>query len=397
MFPVHTLVPFENTLEITLTRLNKAFLTRLIGVSFTVEGTSRVSRRGDVFRCSDGRTLRYSSVFQQYRLFGKDIIQRITLVTAPVGDTVTLPCFYPSDAAESISWYKQPLGKKPQLVAKVLTYEFVAVFSTEFNYSKRFSAQAKKGIFNLTVSSIKSSDSATYYCATTFFKKISFGDATTLLVTGPKSRNRTVKVQQPESESVQPGDSMTLQCTVHTDTCAGEHSVYWFRQGSGESPPGIIYTHGDRSDECQRSSGAVSPTQSCVYNFPKRNVSPSDAGTYYCAVATCGEILFGNGTTLHIEGNKTPPLNWWLVGTLAFSVILNIIAFLTRTKSCEKIKGAASNHQVSSNDMASIQSPEETMNYAALTFSSKKPKERRNKREVQRETIYSDMRFKDRE
>ncbi|KAG5853279.1 hypothetical protein ANANG_G00071420 [Anguilla anguilla] len=133
---------------------------------------------------------------------------------------------------------------------------------------------------------------------------MSFGDGTTLMVTGSESPNRTVVLQQPESESVQPGDSVTLQCTVHTETCAGEHSVYWFRQSTGESPLGIIYTHGNRSDECQRTSGAVSPTQSCVYNFPKRNLSPSDAGTYYCAVATCGEILFGNGTKLNVEGGE---------------------------------------------------------------------------------------------
>ncbi|KAJ8281791.1 hypothetical protein COCON_G00043100 [Conger conger] len=41
--------------------------------------------------------------------------------------------------------------------------------------------------------------------------------------------------------------------------------------------------------------------ESCVYNFPKRNLSLSDAGTYYCAVATCGEILFGNETKMDVE------------------------------------------------------------------------------------------------
>ena len=48
-------------------------------------------------------------------------------------------------------------------------------------------------------------------------------------------------VQQPVSESVQPGNSVTLNCTIHTETGAGEHSVYWFRHGSGESRPGVIY------------------------------------------------------------------------------------------------------------------------------------------------------------
>ena len=108
-------------------------------------------------------------------------------------------------------------------------------------------------------------------------------------------------LQQPVSESVQPGDSVALNCTIHTQTCAGGHSVYWFRHGSGESHPGIIYTHGDKSDQCVKSTEAGSPTQRCVYNLPKRNLSLSDAGTYYCAVALCGEILFGNGTKLEIS------------------------------------------------------------------------------------------------
>ncbi len=35
---------------------------------------------------------------------------------------------------------------------------------------------------------------------------------------------------------------------------------------------------------------------------PKVNVGLSDAGLYYCAVVACDEVLFGNGTTLVIEG-----------------------------------------------------------------------------------------------
>uniref|UniRef100_A0A8C7Q8M8 Ig-like domain-containing protein n=1 Tax=Oncorhynchus mykiss TaxID=8022 RepID=A0A8C7Q8M8_ONCMY len=115
-----------------------------------------------------------------------------------------------------------------------------------------------------------------------------------------ESNSKTV-VHQSVSKSVQPGDSVSLNCTIHTETCAGEHSVYWFRHGSGKSHPGIIYSIGDRSDQCENSSEAESSTQSCVYNLPKRNLSLSDAGTYYCAVASCGEILFGNGTKLVID------------------------------------------------------------------------------------------------
>ncbi|XP_035266664.1 uncharacterized protein LOC118223786 [Anguilla anguilla] len=338
----------------------------------------------------------FSSV---YGLLG-NIIQPDVLVKARIGDNVTLPCFYTAQEELDVSWFKQPLGLKPQLIVILLYYQSDPEFLDEFKNSARFSAEATKGSFNLTVSGVEPSDSATYYCALTELREIRFGNGTTLMVTDSESHNRTVVLQQPESESVQPGDSVTLQCTVHTETCAGEHSVYWFRQGSGESPPGIIYTHGTRRDECQRSSGAVSPTQSCVYNFPKRNLSPSDAGTYYCAVATCGEILFGNGTKLDfclpLEGNERLPL-YCLAGALTLSVILNVVLPLKMRKGSVNCKGSASNSQVSREDLSSKQGQEESMNYAALTFTTKKPKVRRNKREMEKETIYSDMRFRDRE
>uniref|UniRef100_A0A3Q3J5Q6 Ig-like domain-containing protein n=1 Tax=Monopterus albus TaxID=43700 RepID=A0A3Q3J5Q6_MONAL len=105
------------------------------------------------------------------------------------------------------------------------------------------------------------------------------------------------------SDPVRPGDLVTLQCSVLFDnkTCLQEHSVYWFRARSDDSHPSVIYAHLNSGDHCERSP-EISSSQKCVYNL-SRNVSSSDAGTYYCAVATCGEILFGSGTKLEVEGN----------------------------------------------------------------------------------------------
>ncbi|XP_045074619.1 uncharacterized protein LOC121572584 [Coregonus clupeaformis] len=144
---------------------------------------------------------------------------------------------------------------------------------------------------------------------------------------GLESNSMSV-LQQPVSESVQLGDSVTLNCTIHTETCVGEQSVYWFRHGSGVSRQGIIYTHGNSIDQCEKFPNAGSPTQSCVYNLPKRNLSLSDAGTYYCAVASCGEILFGNGTKLDIDhGCKEDHLlfMYFLGVALGLCVILIIV------------------------------------------------------------------------
>uniref|UniRef100_A0A8C7CTA2 Ig-like domain-containing protein n=1 Tax=Oncorhynchus kisutch TaxID=8019 RepID=A0A8C7CTA2_ONCKI len=213
--------------------------------------------------------------------------------------TMVLQCLYKGDMAMHFSWYKQPFREKPNLISTIYKYDKYATFYHEFKDNPRFSVQSSNGVNHLSISDIKGSDSATYYCGSAHSNVVEFGKGTILNVKGIS--NSMSVLQQPVSESVQPGYSVTLNCTIHTETCAGGHSVYWFRHGSGESRPGIIYTHGDRSYQCEKSSEAGSPTQRCVYNLPKRNLSLSDAGTYYCAVASCGEILFGDGTKLDIH------------------------------------------------------------------------------------------------
>ncbi|XP_029523107.2 immunoglobulin alpha-2 heavy chain-like [Oncorhynchus nerka] len=226
------------------------------------------------------------------------IQQECGLMSANVGDTMVLQCLYKGDMAMHFSWYKQPFREKPHLISTIYKYDKYATFYHEFKDNPRFSVQSSNGVNHLSISDIKSLDSATYYCGSAHSNVVEFGKGTILNVKGSESNSMSV-LQQSVSES---GDSVTLNCTIHTETCAGGHSVYWFGHGSGESHPGIIYTHGDKSDQCEKSSEAGSPTQRCVYNHPKRNLSLSDDGTYYCAVASCGEILFGDGTKLDIHG-----------------------------------------------------------------------------------------------
>ncbi|KAJ8008370.1 hypothetical protein DPEC_G00104120 [Dallia pectoralis] len=211
----------------------------------------------------------------------------ISFLYANRGDTVTLKCPCP-DGISYVSWHKEISGQKPRRISTIFKYAVRATFHNEFKDNHRFSVPGGKGEYNLRISDIQPSDSGEYYCKGWRGRFIKF----------------TFRISLILKVSVHPGDSVTLNCTINTGTCAGDHSVYWFRHDSGESHPGIIYTHGDRSGQCKNSTETGSPTQSCVYNLPKRNLSLSDAGTYYCAVVSCGEILFGNGTKLDIQGCK---------------------------------------------------------------------------------------------
>nr|XP_046174451.1 uncharacterized protein LOC124007757 [Oncorhynchus gorbuscha] len=271
----------------------------------------------------------YWTIFLFYANLGcalnKDVIQPDPVIVTQLGQNVSLTCFCQSNLR--VSWFKQTVGQKPLLMASSFYHTQNSFYSNNFNKdfteTKRLSVKRGVDSFNLTISRTESRDSATYYCVAIEWSKFRFGEGTILIVKDSGSNSMSV-LQQPLSESVQPGDSVTLNCTIHTETCAGEHSIYWFRHGSGKSHPGIIYNNGDRRDQCEKSPENGSHTQSCVYNLPKRNLSLSDVGTYYCAVASCGEILFGNGTKLDIEVSD-------LLNDQSNLIFLNIISCLTTT------------------------------------------------------------------
>ncbi|CAK6973027.1 uncharacterized protein LOC122973263 isoform X2 [Scomber scombrus] len=65
----------------------------------------------------------------------------------------------------------------------------------------------------------------------------------------------------------------------------------------------FIYTQGGGIDQCELNTNTH--TNTCVYNLPMKSLNLSHAGTYYCAVASCGQIVFGKGTTLEFKHEKS--------------------------------------------------------------------------------------------
>uniref|UniRef100_A0A8C1HHD0 Ig-like domain-containing protein n=1 Tax=Cyprinus carpio carpio TaxID=630221 RepID=A0A8C1HHD0_CYPCA len=224
-------------------------------------------------------------------------------VAVQVGDDVTFYCFHPKDQLNRVMWFKQTLGERPVLVASSYHWTQKSVLYDDFEKSIRFRAGAGIGSFNLTIQETAQSDSATYYCAVSFSNVVYFGAGTNLVLRG----DNVLQSQIHDISSA--GGNVTLLCTIQNEqeSCRGDHKVYWFKHGLGKSHSGIIYTQGS----CKNSS--VSPTKSCVYSLSLRNIKPSDDGTYYCAVVTCKEILFGNGINLVSYGkcyHRTSDLNY---------------------------------------------------------------------------------------
>uniref|UniRef100_A0A3B4CJQ1 Ig-like domain-containing protein n=1 Tax=Pygocentrus nattereri TaxID=42514 RepID=A0A3B4CJQ1_PYGNA len=250
------------------------------------------------------------------------------------GENISLNCSFSSSEAATTAWLKQTPGEKPLLVTSAY-YSRPAVYHNGFDKTGRFKVLKEKDSFNLRISNAEPSDSATYYCSVTYYADTALADWTVLVLKGRcSSSSLSAVLQPPVSDPVELGGDTTLQCSILTDASAGDHSVYWFRHGSGESHPGIIYTHGNRSDECKKSSETVdSPTQSCVYKLPKTNLSLSDAGTYYCAVLMCGQILF-------ILCNECLLTFLKLFVLFVFTIFIIIFAFFSQSLSVQQLQSS---------------------------------------------------------
>ncbi|XP_037636180.1 uncharacterized protein LOC119494399 isoform X3 [Sebastes umbrosus] len=313
--------------------------------------------------------------------------------TIGVGQNITLTCTRQTSWRTTyLFWIRVVSGTFPEILGSTIAYDKEVVEETD-----RVTATQEPGAFVLHITKTQFSDTAVYYCIKVIRSNMTFSKGIFLRVIGSEP-DITAVTQDFPSDPVRPGDSVTLQCSVLFDsekkTCPGEHSVFWFRAGSDKSHPSLIYAQRNNSDGCEKSP-EVRSQQKCVYSFSK-NVSSSDAGTYYCAVATCGEILFGNGTKLDIEG-----LNIWdlqkantvlILSCAALAISLIVIAFLIYTikmKTCDCCNAAtASGHHQSQ------QRDEDSLTYSAPTFAKRKTgrAERRKVETAEGETTYTDVR-----
>ncbi|XP_072127946.1 uncharacterized protein [Mobula birostris] len=103
--------------------------------------------------------------------------------------------------------------------------------------------------------------------------------------------------------SVHAGDAVTVECRLQETS----DLRYWFMQRPGQGPTTILFH--------RASGGPASYFNGYGHNFTPSfdrrthcsrlriaNISVSDAGVYYCAARTGGEMKFGTGTALAVTG-----------------------------------------------------------------------------------------------
>ncbi|XP_056883894.1 uncharacterized protein LOC130522986 isoform X1 [Takifugu flavidus] len=244
--------------------------------------------------------------------FSPSLNRKTNFILVKPGQNLTLPCHDKDDVSTRIYWFNQVPGQKPKLICSYYILAQRWAFFNDFKTNPRFQIHPGNKGANLTISDLELSDSATYYCVNQYLYVFDFREGYKVIVEGSG-----LTIDQSASQSIQAGGSVTLNCTVHTGwTCDGDHTVYWFRN-SGQSQLGLMYSHTGRNKQCERK------TNTCLYSFPMKNLNTSQTGTYYCAVAACGHILFGDGTKPDINNYKDlQVLVFLLCGASSFSTIL---------------------------------------------------------------------------
>ncbi|CAN9501332.1 unnamed protein product [Ophioblennius macclurei] len=260
-----------------------------------------------------------------------------SFVSARAGEDLTIQCLYDNAIPGKIYWYKQILGQRPKLILTFHTENKNSSLEEIKDYP-RFKMDHQYGKALLTISDLNTSDSALYHCIFYSYLTPTFAESVTVSVKGFGSD--ATLIRQPGSEMIRPPGSVTLDCTVHTGSCDGEHHVYWYKE-SEESLPVLFHTHGGRNDQCDTQNNT------CFYQLPMDNLTQADAGMYYCAVAACGQVLFGNGTVVDTKDDAD---YFWKVAFGVASSLSLFLAFsiLMISKCCQS---AESVHGISSRDV----------------------------------------------
>uniref|UniRef100_A0A3B1ILK0 Ig-like domain-containing protein n=1 Tax=Astyanax mexicanus TaxID=7994 RepID=A0A3B1ILK0_ASTMX len=203
-------------------------------------------------------------------------------ISAQSDKPVTLDCKLEHQTGDKNQfWYKLISGQEPQEVATKLKEKDTGSLSLGFD---------KLGFklhdnFSLTIEQPNKAHEGMYFCGqdgnTNKFSKGTF-------------------VAVKAFQTLSPGEAVNLQCTVQPNNQPADQQVFWFRSSAGRSFPEIIFTHHSSSSSSSSSSNRQceisSSKDGCVFNFTKNIFNTTDTGTYYCAVASCGRIIIGDGT-----------------------------------------------------------------------------------------------------
>ncbi|KAJ0050287.1 hypothetical protein NL108_014939 [Boleophthalmus pectinirostris] len=222
---------------------------------------------------------------------------QITRTMLNPGDTFTMSCSVDRSEAGLLYFYKMSLESPVQTIADG-SYE-KTTFKENFN-NARFGInqikEAKENVYTFTIYNVRREDAATYVCQAGSSYKMSFVNTTLLIILD--QGHHTFYVEQIPRASAPLEGPVHLSCSLVSKNyspleCPSKRNVHWFKSGPEESAASFIYTYEEQTEEQSQ--------RTCVYSLSTTIQDVNQTGTYYCAVAICGHVLFGPGTKVEIN------------------------------------------------------------------------------------------------
>nr|5HBT_C Chain C, Fab35, Light Chain [Rattus norvegicus]5HBV_C Chain C, Fab35, Light Chain [Rattus norvegicus] len=179
------------------------------------------------------------------------ITQSPSLLSASVGDRVTLTCKGSQNIDNYLAWYQQKLGEAP----KLLIYK---TNSLQTGIPSRFSGSGSGTDYTLTISSLHSEDLATYYCYQ-YINGYTFGTGTKLELKRADAAP-TVSIFPPSTEQLATGGASVV-CLMN-NFYPRDISVKWKIDGT-ERRDGVLdsVTDQDSKDSTYSMSSTLSLTK----------------------------------------------------------------------------------------------------------------------------------------
>nr|AAK97643.1 immunoglobulin light chain [Salmo salar] len=121
-----------------------------------------------------------------------------------------------------------------------------------------------------------------------------------------ESSGDIILTQSPKSQSVRPGETVSISCTASSSTY---NNLQWYLQKPGEAPKLLVYSTTNRQSGIPgRFSGSGSGSSYTQFTLTISGVQAEDAGDYYCQQGYSTPYTFGGGTRLDIGSDVRPTL-----------------------------------------------------------------------------------------
>ncbi|KAM9833512.1 uncharacterized protein ACBT44_006584 [Syngnathus typhle] len=287
-----------------------------------------------------------------------------TTETKNVGQSVSLECVRnPSEIEDYLAWIRFASGSFPEILGQMPSFDMAEPKTGTSKSGRHITVKQEPGKFVLQISRVQKSDTALYYCFkwTVWVHKMTFLNGVFIQVKDDPEAETAVTAVTHDLQFNESRSQCSFVSRSGNKRCEDGHNVYWLRAGPEDSNPNFIYAH----DECEKvANGSM---QKCVQASPNN----ADAGTYSCAVATCGHIFMAKATKVIItDGSKcdTPRSVIFVLGS-ALALTWIISAFLIckiKTKGCFYCKACRQTREETCSGVQ--QRTEDTLVYSAPTI-----------------------------